>query len=291
MKEEETLPIFGDKDYHRHAQKALPILVRQALANSRIFYSDLAVELGMVNPRNLNNVLGAIGETLQKLSEQLSIDIPPIQCLVINRHELLPGVGVSFFSLDLSYFNKLPVHEKRQVVARETQKIFAFQDWGLVLNFLGLEFDVPNISNELAKASHRLGGGGESEHHKRLKEFVANNPDAIGLSSSFCKGKTEFCLPSGDKLDVFFESRKEIVAVEVKSCISDDSDVARGMFQCVKYHAVLNAWISVTRAVNFENRIQPEIKCLLVLESRLPFSLISLKNMLGISVFEALSIR
>ncbi len=52
----------------------------------------------------------------------------------------------------------------------------------------------------------------------------------------------EHILPSGDRLDVYFEcidgSR---VAVEVKPSISDDSDITRGIFQCIKYKAILEA--------------------------------------------------
>lgn len=47
-------PIWGSKLYQQRAQKALPILVRQAKARQSIYYSQLAQELGMPNPRNLN---------------------------------------------------------------------------------------------------------------------------------------------------------------------------------------------------------------------------------------------
>ncbi len=57
--------IEGKKLYQERARKALPLLVRQALANQPILYSDLAQELDMPNPRNLNYVLGSIGYTLQ----------------------------------------------------------------------------------------------------------------------------------------------------------------------------------------------------------------------------------
>ncbi len=74
--------LSGDKLYQERARKALPILVRQALANQHIYYSDLTIELGMPNPRNLNFVLGSIGQSLQQLSTTWQEDIPPINCLV-----------------------------------------------------------------------------------------------------------------------------------------------------------------------------------------------------------------
>ena len=65
--------IEGEKLYQKRARKALPILVRQALAHQPIFYSDLANELDMPNPRNLNYVLGSIGQTLQEISDEWSV--------------------------------------------------------------------------------------------------------------------------------------------------------------------------------------------------------------------------
>jgi len=57
----------GDNLYQRRARIAMPILVRQAHARAKIFYAELAAELGMPSPRNLNYVLGSVGTTLRQL--------------------------------------------------------------------------------------------------------------------------------------------------------------------------------------------------------------------------------
>ena len=44
-------PITGDKLYQTRAREVLPILVRQAEAGTPIFYSALAAEVGIPNPR------------------------------------------------------------------------------------------------------------------------------------------------------------------------------------------------------------------------------------------------
>ena len=49
--------LISDKLYVQRARIALPILVRQAKNGECIFYSNLAEEIGMPNPRNLNYVL------------------------------------------------------------------------------------------------------------------------------------------------------------------------------------------------------------------------------------------
>src|SRR4051794_2827561 len=89
--------ILGDKLYQQRARLALPVLVRQALAESPIYYSDLAAELGMSNPRNLNFVLGCVGTTLEALGNKWNEAIPPLQCIVINKSTGLPGEGIGWF--------------------------------------------------------------------------------------------------------------------------------------------------------------------------------------------------
>ena len=44
----------GAKTYQQRARSALPILVRQAKAHQTMFYSELALEMGISNPRTLN---------------------------------------------------------------------------------------------------------------------------------------------------------------------------------------------------------------------------------------------
>ena len=85
-------------------------------------------------------------------------------------------------------------------------------------------------------------GGGESVEHQKMKEDIRLKP---GLFNLDVKGRKEKKLPSGDKVDVVFETDDEYVIVEVKSEISRRSDLIRGLYQCVKYRAVVNAMLSV----------------------------------------------
>ena len=87
------------------------------------------------------------------------------------------------------------------------------------------------------------GGGGEGKQHKELRECISKNPKKYGLNI-IGDGHKE-SLPSGDEIDVVFETDDEYVIVEVKSEISDDKDIKRGLYQCVKYRAVVSAMLSV----------------------------------------------
>ena len=86
----------------------------------------------------------------------------------------------------------------------------------------------------------KYGTGGESEEHKKLKGYAQEHPELFGVSRN-AKSNVEYPLPSGDLLDVLFKDGDKWTAVEVKSCRSDDNDLKRGIYQCVKYRAVLEA--------------------------------------------------
>lgn len=125
-------------------------------------------------------------------------------------------------------------------------------------------------------------GGGESESHRVLKKFVASNPHVIGLAPTIAKGEMELPLASGDTLDVSFEAGDEWIAAEVKPLSSPIADVIRGLFQCVKYRAVMEAMQSASGK-------DRNARTVLVLEGALPTRLVPLRNTLGIDVFERVS--
>jgi len=274
-------PISGDKAYQVRARAALPLLVRQAQAGVPVFYSDLAEELGMPNPRNLNYVLGSIGQSLERLSKAWETKVPPIQCLVINKSTGLPGEGVGWFLVKKEDFSALPLRQKRAIVEAELQYVFSYPGWKKVLKALALKPTTSDFSPIVTKASGGYGGG-ESEAHKALKKYVAQNPQAIGLKVNTQVGVIEYSLPSGDSLDVSFNGKAVWVAAEVKSAISAEADIARGLFQCVKYRAVMEAvLLSESRPQN--------ARALLVLESSFPQSLVPLRNILGVEVIEGIT--
>jgi len=59
--------------------------IQPVMVSQKITYSDLADELGMPNPRNLNYVLGLIGNELYNLSKEWNEEVPPIQSIVVNK--------------------------------------------------------------------------------------------------------------------------------------------------------------------------------------------------------------
>ncbi len=277
-----SAPIVGDRLYQRRARQALPILVRQAQAGEQIVYSALAEEMGMPNERNLNFVLGSIGQSLELLSKSWKEAVPPIQCLVVNKNTGLPGEGIGWFISKKEEFRSLPRPKQREVVKAELVKIFAYSKWDKVLEPLSLTSVKPNLNLVIEQASKY--GGGEGEDHKRLKNYVATHPQVINLPSTSDHGRTEVLLPSGDSIDVSFRRPNEWIAAEVKPINAPVADVLRGLLQCVKYKAVMEA----VQAIECEPRAADAV---LVLQGKLPFSLIPVRNTLGITVFEQVEPR
>lgn len=282
---EKSLGLEGDKLYQIRARKTLPILVRQAKAARKIYYADLAAEIDVPNPRNLNYPLGSIGTALKELSEEWGDEIPQIQCIVVNQATELPGEGIGWFISDTKQFAKLNSKQKKVLVDGVLVKIFGYDKWDTILEAFALD-PVP-ISDAVKKkvkraASKRGNGGGEGEQHKKLKLFIKDNPKCVGINLNGLKSETEKPLPSGDSVDVLFENKKNWIGVEVKSEISDELDILRGLYQCVKYHAVMESYLSVLD-------IQRDTKVILALSGQFPEPLIPVKNTLGIEVVECIN--
>jgi hypothetical protein len=265
----------GKKLYQKRARITLPYLVRQAKAGKPIYYSDLADELNIPNPRNFNHILGFIGNALIALGKRTKTDIPPIQCVVINKKDELPGEGISLF-ISKTDFSKLNKSQKKKIVDRQLTKIYTFQHWDLVLQQLELDPVATNLDKELEAAKK---GGGESDQHKKFKAFISKHPRSIGLSEKLTNGQQEYTLPSADTVDILFTDKDLKIGVEVKSRISNTADILRGLFQCVKYKHLLEA----EQIVNDEF---PNSRIILALEGQFPDELILVKNLLGIEVID-----
>lgn len=277
--------VSGGSCSEERARLALPILVRQAEAGQPITYSGLAEELGMSNPRTLSYPLGCIGTALEELSRKRKEKIPPIQSLVINKRTGVPGEGISWFLRGFIHnFDELPLGKKKKIVAGAHASVFAYPHWDAVLQALSLQLTKPEFAKLIRQAGQasQQAGGGESERHQALKRFVANNPTRIGLPKTTPAGETEFLLPSGDRLDVSFGAGDTWIAAEVKTSISKIDDLVRGLYQCVKYRAVLGA-------VQSAEGHPRDARAILVLEGKLPPKLVPLRNILAVEVCEEFS--
>ena len=216
---------------------------------------------------------------MKALEKKWSKSIPQIQCIVVNKGSELPGEGIGWF-IDKNDFKKLNTKQKREIINRVLSDVFAFDKWDEVLSALGLQpLGKADCLEELVKKAKKYGSAGESEQHKALKEALAKNPSLLGLNIPGYTAEIEYAFPSADAIDILFQGTKECIGVEVKSEISSTDDIVRGLFQCVKYQALLEASLSVFGKTK-------DAVVILALGAAFPSELIPVKNILGVSVVD-----
>lgn len=202
-------------------------------------YGDLAHAIGKSKFSGIGHALYFVQQVLDNLSTKSSRKIPTLNSLCKNAKTMLPSEGFEFVS---HQYNDLDENGKRVFVKGLDSNAMNFPHWDWVLKELELKEAVPFTEEQLeAIKNPRCIYGGEGEEHKILKEYICQHPESINYKDvDFAE--TEHILPSGDRLAVYFElSDCTHVAIEVKPSISPDQDIARGVFQCVKYYAVMDA--------------------------------------------------
>ena len=237
--------------------------------------------------------IGRVAGSLMNRILEIDPDAPLINVL-ITRPDGIPGVGVGGYLAD-RYNNKryrkwkeLKTSEKLEVVERERAKVFRYGKWKQLNNQLFGAGAISKIRNPTrsevdgrSEDGKNHGGPAESDEHKKLKQWVADNAEQIGLKKSFGIGKPESSLLSGDTIDVLFSDGNDYVAVEVKSCRSNDDDLRRGIYQCVKYRAV-------KEAEHAPNKVN--VRALLVAERELSAELLSRARLLRVG-FRCVSVN
>ncbi len=80
--------------------------------------------------------------------------------------------------------------------------------------------------------TRKYGIGGEGKDHKKLKEWIFNNPKEIGIDPKTIKNKQmEYTFPSGDTADLLFEMKSnKYIVVEIETI-----DPNPGIYQALKY--------------------------------------------------------
>lgn len=294
-----ALPPFDRETWTaRTARVGFPILVEFAFDRSPITYTEWD---RIIVERNLgHHVLlpqygrpaGQIGDACIRYSAATGTSVPLINLLIIRGNTRIPGQGADHYIREFcsTFLNHdvdpatLTLREKQAIIEDSHQKIFDFPDWNDVLEFFGLQtvernagrLDVDVDRPEPNAQNWHIGR--ESIAHQNLKAFIASNPNAIGLPPG-SEAVKEFRLWSGDEIDVFFPV--ESLGVEVKTSSAGFDELHRGVFQCIKYKAVL-------RAQQIYRREIPTADCVLAVGGELPQGLRSVMATFNLRYFEHL---
>jgi hypothetical protein len=226
--------------YQRRAFDVLPILVSRAGARQPISYGELASQIRMPNHRNLNFVLGSIGTSLDELGSKWGREVPRLQALVVNQESGLPGEAFMSAYVDPKLPRTATRIVRKQFVDSLLAAVYSYPDWHAVLQHFELA-PLPVVSPAVLDAAAAFSPGGEGAEHRALKEFVASHPASVGIRERVLSKTVECPLPSGDCIDVLFHTKRRWIAIEVKPSHAPEHDLIRGIFQCVKYTAVLDA--------------------------------------------------
>lgn len=288
-------PLEGNLSVDEYARKALHIFVVHVLQQQDgvmvpITYLRLAELLGRRNKhgdpwaRGLGFVLGRVTALIDGVRTRLPEPSPFLTSMVVlssGPNAGLPDKGVSGV---WPGYDAMSRDEKRAKLAAEFQRILAYGSrWNEVLRLAGLPVLELPVGTD-GKQTSRGWGGGESEAHRALKHYVRDHPELVGARADW-DAKVEYALRSADELDVMFLSDRAWIGVEVKSRVSDGNaaDYERGIYQVVKYRAVLEA----QALVDFPDA-QPDIRVVLILERKLPASYRALAALLRVTVIEGI---
>ena len=234
--------VISTEATRQNVRLMLPVLIHWAKSGHNAHtYGDLIHAIGKSKFSGIGHALYAVQVVLNNLSKKAgNKDIPTLNSLCKNAKTMLPSEGFEFVS---PKYNKLDEVGKRVFVEGLDSKACNYPHWDWVLDQLELKEATPFTVEQLEaiKNTCKNFGSGEGEEHKAVKEFIRKHPESLGYSDVVL-AETEHILPSGDRLDVYFElSDGTHVAIEIKPSISPDQDITRGIFQCVKYHAVMEA--------------------------------------------------
>ena len=285
----------GDSWTKRTARSGFPILVEYARNRQEITYGewdDVIVRRGLgahVMAVQYGYPAGVIGDACEAYAKEIGVSVPQINLMVVNQKTRVPGRGAnSYFRRFCAHFldrdvnpDQLRIPDKRALIDRAQEEIFDFPSWGEVLEACGLAETKAPRSRPKRRRPRRSGWktGPESEAHKSLKQQIADAPAMVGLKTDE-NGVQEHPLWSGDRLDVYF--KRAAVGVEVKTSHAGFDEIHRGIFQCVKYKAVL-------RAQQIHGRRIPTADCLLALGGALPEELQEIVTLFRVRCFAHLA--
>ncbi len=216
---------------------------------ARMLPGHLGVPGATIFPVHIGVVAGALMDRIRDHSP----NAPLITLLVVNGETGQPGKGSNYFldslpGMGAGAAKRLQPRDRKRLVDRLSQEVYDYPGWSTVFRQI-FKHSPPDASDVGLEVFHEQDGkagdwggrqGEESAHHKRLKQHVLDNPHLLSIGAVTAKS-AELPLLSGDMVDVFVATADVSYVIEVKSRISSDDDLKRGLYQCLKYRAVLAA--------------------------------------------------
>ncbi len=287
---------WGPMKCREYAPRLLPQLLWCAINRKLMTYGDLAQNVLFPDKYCQGNAMGSTTGCLASyMGDYCTVNgLPPLNVLIVNAQTHLPSCGATphLGRYGIDAYDKMNADEQREALQNNLYPlIFQPAIWSALLEVNGMEPEKPGrfldydqdvegvIGDTPLPTPTCKGGCGEGDAHNALKMYVKEfcgeieNLRLLGCEKD--RAETEHLLPSLDRPDVLFQNDGFSVACEIKSWESDEADILRGIFQCVKYKAILNAIDSL------EGR-QGTSECILIVQKKLSAELQNVANRLHV---------
>lgn len=280
-------------------EPALRWLIPIALDGSTMTYGELKARLeaeagfSTVFTTRIGYVAGELMNRIQAVEP----DAPLINVLVVNQDDGQPSKGAGSFMAHrfgeprLNRNDAKYAHPKlwKHYFDRAANEVYQIKvdEWArLFQRVFGNDLTIKQIEGGRAdrqEGTERDGivagrGSGEGPFHKALRLWVQANPQRLHRSFADAVAETEVDLDSADRVDVVYKCLDRTIVIEVKSRSSNEADLRRGVFQCIKYRAVRTA---------MDVRDDPTVEAWLVTEAGLPGRIEALLKRHDIRHFQA----
>ena len=226
------------------------------------------------------------GELMYRIQSVMP-DAPLLNVLLVQQGDKMPSEGAGPFMAEYlddprlanSEFRAEDPQAWRAACDQIASDVYAFEAWdGVYEQTFGEPFPPPSPPQGSERDGIRHARRGEGPRHRALRLWVRDHPGAIRPFYAGFRTATEVVLESADRVDVVYYGPSLTVAIEVKSSDSDESDLRRGIFQCIKYRAVMQA---------MDIRSDAPITAILVTQTPLPGDLKALAQLHGIRHIKA----
>ena len=232
---------------------------------------------GKIFTVRMGRVAGAAMDRIQEQSPRA----PLLNVLLVQVDTRLPGAGAAGYlarrATSKRWLRRKDAHRHanwRREVEEEARRVYAYPRWDEVYRQIyGHRLPSAAVEPPGREKDGTGRNGGEGPNHRALRLKVQKEPGLVRKGLRAEGAKTEFELLSGDRVDVVAYAPERTVAIEVKSRDSDWADLRRGVYQCVKYRAVMEAQ---------DIRRNPVVESWLVTEEPLPNDLRALARLLEV---------
>ncbi|MBJ3764390.1 hypothetical protein ILP92_16745 [Maribius pontilimi] len=277
----------------KHAEPVLAKwLIESALNRGDLTYGEamlrLEKQVGFSSIGRATRLGYCAGQIMYNIHSEFP-DAPLLNTLLVLQDDHMPSTGAGGFMA--SHFGKPKLAREgirddkpdlwRKYFEAAAEEVYDFAGWPDVYQKVyGIPYkadestmSVSNPEGGTEKDGLPRGRGGEGPNHKALRLWVQANPQALFPKLTISRSETEVDLLSGDRVDVVYYASESTIALEVKSKDSNEADLTRGIYQCVKYRAVMHA---------MDPRDDAEITAILVTEQKLPGYLKELAKRLNV---------